>query len=136
MLMHSCRCILFIVVTGFYLFAKRFKNHLKMFLEKSFQKKKKKIFILFTPSLTSGLLARFPLARSVSLSSPRSSWASPRRRPQPTLPRPALPPCAVDTLGSLVDFIPSSASHAAETETAIPHPRSPRCGASRASDPI
>jgi hypothetical protein len=44
-----------------------------MFLEKSFQKKKKKIFILFIPSLTSGLLAHFPLARSVSLSSPRSS---------------------------------------------------------------
>jgi hypothetical protein len=60
-------------MTAFYSNAKRFKNHLKMFLEKSFQKKKKKIFILFIPSLTSGLLAHFPLARSVSLSSPRSS---------------------------------------------------------------
>jgi hypothetical protein len=45
MLMHSCRCILFIVVTGFYPNAKRFKNHLKMELENQFEKKRKFSFV-------------------------------------------------------------------------------------------
>jgi hypothetical protein len=41
-----------------------------------------------------------------------------------------------DEPGPLVGFIPSSASHVAETETAVPRPHSPRGGASRATDPI
>jgi hypothetical protein len=77
MLMHSCRCILFIVVTGFYPNAKRFKNHLKMELENQFGKRKENFHLFHSPSLTFSLLARFtPLARSFSCT---PCWAGPVR---------------------------------------------------------
>jgi hypothetical protein len=48
------------VVTAFYPFAKWFENPFEIGFGKSIWKKERKIFV-FTPSLTSGLLARFPL---------------------------------------------------------------------------
>jgi hypothetical protein len=66
MLMHSCQCILFIVVTGFYLFAKRFKNNFEIGFGKINLEKEKKSFV--SPSLPHfrpvGLFP--PLARSFS----------------------------------------------------------------------
>jgi hypothetical protein len=49
MLMHSCRCILFVVVTGFYLFAKMFKNHFEIGFGKS-NLEKEEILSSLSPS--------------------------------------------------------------------------------------
>jgi hypothetical protein len=40
-LMHSCYCTLFYVMSGFDLNAKSFKNHLKIYLKSGLEKEKK-----------------------------------------------------------------------------------------------
>jgi hypothetical protein len=109
MLMHSCLCILFIVLTGFYPNAKRFKNHLKIELENQFGKRKENFHLFHSPSLTFGLLARFPPwpARSLAL------LAGPAQFGRATVVTPSLLPSATDRPGpaaSVASFL-SPLSH-------------------------
>jgi hypothetical protein len=77
MLMYSCRCILFIVVTGFYPNAKRFKNHLKMELENQIKKKRDPFsFSLFPAQLGFSFSLSRP-ARARPFPPLFSSWAGP-----------------------------------------------------------
>jgi hypothetical protein len=135
--MHPCYYILFYAMSGFIQMSKGIENHLKMYLEKSFQKMKREFFLSLFPPSQFGLLAHsfsWP-ARIFPSPSFLPCWAGPSVLVTDAAALSFLPSIA-NAPGTLVGFIPSSASHTAETKTAIPRPHSPRGGASHASDPI
>jgi hypothetical protein len=115
MLMHSCRCILFIVMTGFIPILKGFKNHLKLSLKNQIGKRKTPFLPPLPPFGPSGLArpAVFsPPARSpTSLSSPLLifSWA------------------AHFGLGNRPTPFPSSEPLTSQNRMSAPSPTSSRC---------
>jgi hypothetical protein len=77
MLMHTCCCISFIVMSSFDPKLKMIQNHLKMNLEKLYWKKKSKFFSLPLPSSLSACWPSFSPVGPLASLPLFSSWAGP-----------------------------------------------------------